>query len=85
MSGSYREALTDVKEWSLGLPGCPGVFGRTSRMSESGRETLPDVWELSEARQDVREWSKGNPVCPGVVGRLSRMSGSFREALLYVW
>ena len=33
-------------------------------MSESGRETLPDVWE----------WSKGYPECQGVVKRISQMS-----------
>ena len=43
MSGSCREALTDIQEWSGGPSGCPGVFWRSSRMSRSGRETLPDV------------------------------------------
>ena len=54
LSGSGREALPDVsvwsrgppnvKEWSEGLPGCPGVVGRPSRMSGSGREAISDVW-----------------------------------------
>ena len=35
-------------------------------MSESGREALPDVQELSE----------GPPRCLGVVGKLSRMYAS---------
>ena len=42
MSGSCREALPDVWEESgyapeclVGLPGCPGVVGRTSLMSGS--------------------------------------------------
>ena len=53
MSGSGRESLEDVREWSGGLPGCPGVVHRPqgcpgvvrrrSRMSVTGRETLPDV------------------------------------------
>ena len=47
MSGSGREALPDIWEWS-GVPlGCPGVVGIPSRMSGCGREAL----------QDVREWS----------------------------
>ena len=43
MSGNGRVDLPDVREWSGGHPGCPGVVGRPTRMSESGRETLPDV------------------------------------------
>ena len=53
MSGSGREALPEVREWSMGTPGCPGVVGGplgcpgvvggASRMSESGREALGDV------------------------------------------
>ena len=37
MFGSGREALLDIREWSGGPPGCPGVVGRSSRMSGSGR------------------------------------------------
>ena len=33
MSGSDQKALPDVREWSVGLRGCPGVVGRQSRMS----------------------------------------------------
>ena len=55
MSGSGREALTDVREWSGVPPGCPGVVVRTTRMSRSGREVLPDV----------REWSGDPSGCPG--------------------
>ena len=40
-------------------------------MSESGRETLKDVWEWSETLKDVREWSGVPPECPGVNGRPS--------------
>ena len=79
MSGSSRETLLDVRQWS-GIPhGCPGgplgclgalgrpswMSGRPSRMSGSSRETF----------QDVREWVK----------RPSRMSGSGQEALSNVW
>ena len=45
MSGSGREALPVVREWSGGPPGCPEVFGRPSRMSGSAREYLSDVKE----------------------------------------
>ena len=54
MSGSCREALPHILQWSGGSPGypevplgCPGVVGRLFRMSGSGWETL----------LDVREWS----------------------------
>ena len=49
MSGSSRVDLPDVREWSGGPPGCPGVVGRSSRKSGRSREDLPDV----------REWSEG--------------------------
>ena len=84
MCGSGWEALTnvrkwsgaflDVREWSLGSPGCPGVVGRPSVMPGSGRDALPVVGECSG----------GFPGCPGVVVRISRMSGSVRDALLDV-
>ena len=45
MTGSGRESLTDVREWSGGPPGCLGVVERPSRMSGSGRKALPDIWE----------------------------------------
>ena len=38
MSGSGREARPDVRDWSGGPPGFPGVVG-------SGRAALPDVPE----------------------------------------
>ena len=76
MSGSGRETLPGVREWSVGHPGGLGVLrwpswmsgmvGRPSRFSRSGRETLPNFLE----------WSRGPPGCPGVVERSSRMSGS---------
>ena len=45
MSGSGREVLSDVQEWSAGPLECSRVVGRTFRMSMSGREALPDVRE----------------------------------------
>ena len=40
------------KGWEA--PKCPGLVGRPSRMSGSGREALPDV----------REWLGSSPGCP---------------------
>ena len=80
MYESSRESFPDVRNWSGGPPGCPGVVemsgrGReASRLYGCGREALPDV----------REWTGGPPGCPGVVGRPSRMSRCGREALPYV-
>ena len=48
------EGLQDIWEWSGGVPKFLGVVKWPSRMSESGRETLPNV----------REWSGGPPGCP---------------------
>ena len=45
MSGSVWEAHSDVQNWLGGLPTCPGVIRGPSRMSGSGRESLPDVRE----------------------------------------
>ena len=57
MSGSGREALHNVWEWSRDLAGCPELVVRPSRVSESGRE----------ARPDVCEWSGVCRNCPGLV------------------
>ena len=38
MSGSGREALSDVREWLGGPTKCPGVVGRRSRMIGSGKK-----------------------------------------------
>ena len=53
--GDGWEVLSDVREWSIGPPGCPGLLGgpfgcpglvgMPSRMSRSGRKALVDVWE----------------------------------------
>ena len=65
LSGSGREALSDVWELS-GIPyGLQGVVERLSRMSGSGREAL----------LDVRQLQGGPPVCPGVVGSPFRKLG----------
>ena len=55
-----------------------------SRMSGNGRETIPDILELSESLPEVREWSGGHPGRSGVVGMPSHMSGNGRETLLDV-
>ena len=75
MSGTGREILPDVMEWSGGPSGCPRVVGRPSRISGSGREAF----------LDVREWSGSPPEYPRVVGMPSRMSGSGREVLGICW
>ena len=62
MSWSIRNALADVREWSVGSLECPGVVGRPSRMSGSGRKALPNVWE---PLSDVRECLEGPIRCPG--------------------
>ena len=69
MSRSSRETLLNVREWSVGLLGSPGVVRSPSRMavspfriSGSGPEALPDVQLWSEALPDVRELSG---VAPG--------------------
>ena len=47
MSVSGWEALSDVREWSGGPHGYPGVVRRPCRLSGSGQEALLDVRELS--------------------------------------
>ena len=79
------------------LTGCPGVIGKPSRISGSGREALPDdrewsgvypdVREWSEANKNVREWSGGPSESPRVVLRPSWMAVTCQEALpnVRVW
>ena len=50
-SGSGREDLPDIWDWSRGPLECPVVVVSLFRMSGSGRENLPDV----------SEWSGGHP------------------------
>ena len=86
MSGSGLEALLDDREWSGvppecpewfgGLPRCPAVIGRSSRVSGSGQDTLPDVLVGWKAFPDVWQlsggppgYAGGTPACPAVVGR----------------
>ena len=78
MSGSvrkvlpnFREALSYVREWSGGPPGCAGVVGRPSRMSGSGREACRISGSGRKAIPNVWEWSGGPP----------QMSRSGRETL----
>ena len=47
MSWSGRDALEDLREWSGGHPGCPGVVYRLAQMFMSGREAYGDLWEWS--------------------------------------
>ena len=67
-SGNGREALPEVREWSVGPPGSPGVVG-------SGRESLQEVRECSGV-------PSGGPGVVGRrfqrSMRPSRMSGSGR-------
>ena len=74
-----------------GTLGCPGVVGRTSRlsgssqeflwMSRSGGKPLRISGRCREARADVQKWS-GDPLgCTGVVEKPSQMSERGREAL----
>ena len=60
MSGNGRESLPDVREWSGGPHGCPGV-------ARSGREAIPDDGSGPESLPDVREWSRDPSGCPGEV------------------
>ena len=92
------EAIPDVRQLSGGLPGCPGVFGRPSRMSErptrmpwSGQETLPDVpegWEdlpeVREALPVVREWSEAFPNVREWLGIYPRCPGGTTGCLVVV-
>ena len=74
MSGSGREALPDVLDWSGVHPGCPG----------SGHEDLPDICQWSGVPSGCPVVI-GRPFrFTGVVGRLSWICGSGREALLDV-
>ena len=84
MSGSGRETLWDVQEWSGSSQGFAGVVGKTSRMSGSGR--MPSrMSEIGrEALPDVMECSEGPPGYPGGFRRPSEICGSGRDALLDV-
>ena len=62
MSGSGREALPDVREWSVGPPGCLRVVWRPTWMSNNFREALPEVREaLPEVRQALPEVREALP------------------------
>ena len=94
MSWSGQEAHPDVREWSGGPPGCPGVFERPSRMPGSCREALPYSVVVGRASlmcerpsrmpcsgQEALPDVRRPPRCPGVVGRTYQMYESGREAL----
>ena len=84
MSGSGQEFPSDIQKGSVAPHECPGVVETPFRMSGSGRDTLPDVWEWSGDPPGYLG-VVGRPAgCPGVVERLSRMSGSGLETLVYV-
>ena len=46
MTGSGQEVHQDVREWSGGPFGCPGVVGKPFRMSRSGLEALSETGML---------------------------------------
>ena len=57
-SVSGRETLPkvpEIREWSGNPTGGPGVDGRHSQRSGSGREAIPELWE----------WSGSPPEGPG--------------------
>ena len=44
-SDSGRKTLPEVRQWSIGQPGGPGVVGNPARRFGSGWEALPEVQE----------------------------------------
>ena len=66
MSVRGRKTLSDVRQWSGGVPRCSGVVGRPLEICERGQKAL----------QDLREWSVGPHGFTGVVDRSSRIYGS---------
>ena len=68
MSWSGQRALLDVREWSGGSPGSPGMVWSPIHLFGSGQEALTvgrDAFQMSGSGQkalpDVREWSGGPP------------------------
>ena len=72
MSGSGRNSLLDVREWTGGPLECSGVVGRPAQMSGNNRDTLPGCLAVvgrpsrmsgscRKTLPDVREWSGGYP------------------------
>ena len=72
MSGSYREAFPDVREWLGGPPGCPGEVGKPSRMSRSGRETLQKSLTVQEGLSTTFNPPGGPPIHSRPSWRASR-------------
>ena len=61
------------------------MFGRPSRRSRSGWETLPEVWKWLETVPEVRKWLGDPPGGLEVVRRPSRRCVTDRETLPEVW
>ena len=86
MSGSCREALTDVREWSGGPPGCSGGLADVQEWWEA----LSDVWKAlrmpgvvgSPSQMSGSFWKA--LMDTRLPGRPSWMSESGREALMDV-
>ena len=55
MSGSGREAVPDVREWSKDYLECLRVVKRPTQMSKSGRRPSRMSGSVLEALPDVRE------------------------------
>ena len=71
MSGSGRDSLLDVREWTTGPLECPEVVRRPSQMTGSDREALPGC--LAVVGSPSRMSGSG--------GRPSRMSRSGRAGI----
>ena len=56
MSGSGRETVPNVPEWSRGPPECLKVVGWPSRMSLSGERPFRMSGSCRETLTDVPEW-----------------------------
>ena len=63
MSGSVWDALPDVREWLGDSQGLAGMVSRPYRMSGSGRRPTRMSEIGREALPDVMEWLKDPPRC----------------------
>ena len=66
-------AISEVRKWSGGPPGGPGVVGSPFQSSGSGRETLS---EGPDVQLEVREWLGGPQGGAGMVGWPSQKVGT---------
>ena len=88
MSGSGREALPHVQEWSGDAPNmtgsgreateCPGLVGKPPRCPGLVQRSSSMSRSGRQALLDDREWSRPSPGCPSVIEGPSRMFGSGR-------